>query len=88
MIVHNVKVVVIGGCMEKKQWKGMALAILGTLLWGLSGTSVQFLENAKHINVEWLLEARLLIAGIIDDRTCLYKGWVSVFSLSLQNLRI
>ena len=47
MIVHNVKVVVIGGCMEEKQWKGMALAILGTLLWGLSGTSVQFLENAK-----------------------------------------
>ena len=32
---------------------------------GLSGTSVQFLENAKHINVEWLLEARLLIAGIL-----------------------
>ena len=30
MIVHNVKVVVIGGCMETKQWKGMALAILGT----------------------------------------------------------
>ena len=47
MIVHNVKVVVIGGCMEKKQWKGMALAILGALFWGLSGTSVQFLENAK-----------------------------------------
>lgn len=47
MIVHNVKVVVIGGYMEEKQWKGMALAILGTLLWGLSGTSVQFLENAK-----------------------------------------
>ena len=47
MIVHNVKVVVIGGCMEKKQWKGMVLAILGALFWGLSGTSVQFLENAK-----------------------------------------
>ena len=66
MIVHNVKVVVRGGCMEKKQWKGMGLAILGALFWGLSGTSVQFLENAKHINVEWLLEARLLIAGILS----------------------
>ena len=42
MIVHIIKVVVIGGCMEKKQWKGMALAILGALFWGLSGTSVQF----------------------------------------------
>ena len=75
MIVHNVKVVVIGGCMEEKQWKGMALAILGTLLWWLSGTSVQFLENAKHINVEWLLEARFAHSRYIDDRTCLYKGW-------------
>ena len=34
MIVHNVKVVMIGGCMEEKQWKGMALAILGALFWG------------------------------------------------------
>ena len=51
--------------MEEKQWKGMGLAIMGALFWGLSGTSVQFLENAKHINVEWLLEARLLIAGIL-----------------------
>ena len=42
--------------MEEKQWKGMGLAIMGALFWGLSGTSVQFLENAKHINVEWLLE--------------------------------
>ena len=37
MIVHNVKVVVIGGYMEGKTMEGMALAILGILLWGLSG---------------------------------------------------
>lgn len=47
MMIHNVKVVVLGGYMEEKQWIGMALAILGALFWGLSGTSVQFLENAK-----------------------------------------
>ena len=46
--------------MEEKQWIGMGLAIMGALFWGLSGTSVQFLENAKHLNVEWLLEVRLL----------------------------
>ena len=49
--------------MGEKQWIGMALAILGALFWGLSGTSVQYLEGAKHLNVEWLLEARLLVAG-------------------------
>ena len=37
--------------MEEKQWIGMGLAIIGALFWGLSGTSVQFLENAKHLNV-------------------------------------
>ena len=46
--------------MEEKQWIGMGLAIMGALFWGLSGTSVQFLENAKHLNVEWLLELRPL----------------------------
>ena len=51
--------------MEEKQWIGMGLAIMGALFWGLSGTSVQFLENAKHLNVEWLLEVRLLVAGIL-----------------------
>lgn len=51
--------------MEEKQWIGMGLAIMGALFWGLSGTSVQFLENAKHLNVEWLLEVRLLVAGLL-----------------------
>ena len=51
--------------MEEKQWVGMLLAILGALFWGLSGTSVQFLESAKHLNVEWLLEVRLFVAGLL-----------------------
>lgn len=51
--------------MEEKQWIGMGLAITGALFWGLSGTSVQFLENAKHLNVEWLLEVRLFVAGLL-----------------------
>lgn len=81
MIVHIIKVVVIGGCMEEKQWKGMALAILGALFWGLSGTSVQFLENAKHINVEWLLEARLLIAGILTIGLAYIRDGKRIFSI-------
>ena len=51
--------------MEEKQWVGMGLAIMGALFWGLSGTSVQFLESAKHLNVEWLLEVRLFVAGLL-----------------------
>ena len=67
--------------MEEKQWKGMALAILGALFWGLSGTSVQFLENAKHINVEWLLEARLLIAGILTIGLAYIRDGKRIFSI-------
>ena len=83
-MIHIVKVFVMEGRMDEKQWKGMGLAIMGALFWGLSGTSVQFLESAKHINVEWLLEARLLIAGILPFYWPMYKR-ESVFSLSLKN---
>lgn len=67
--------------MEEKQWKGMGLAIMGALFWGLSGTSVQFLENAKHINVEWLLEARLLIAGILTILLAYVQEGKRIFSI-------
>ena len=67
--------------MDEKQWKGMGLAIMGALFWGLSGTSVQFLENAKHINVEWLLEARLLIAGILTIALAYIQEGKRVFSI-------
>ena len=67
--------------MDEKQWKGMGLAIMGALFWGLSGTSVQFLENAKHINVEWLLEARLLIAGILTIALAYIQEGKRIFSI-------
>lgn len=67
--------------MEEKQWKGMGLAIMGALFWGLSGTSVQFLESAKHINVEWLLEVRLLVAGILTIGLAYLRDGKRIFSL-------
>lgn len=70
-----------GGAYGGKQWKGMGLAIMGALFWGLSGTSVQFLENAKHINVEWLLEARLLIAGILTIVLAYIQEGKRIFSI-------
>ena len=67
--------------MEEKQWKGMGLAIMGALFWGLSGTSVQFLESAKHINVEWLLEVRLLVAGILTIGLAYLQEGKCIFSI-------
>ena len=67
--------------MEEKQWIGMGLAIMGALLWGLSGTSVQFLENAKHLNVEWLLEVRLLVAGLLTILLANMKDGIRIFDI-------
>lgn len=67
--------------MEEKQWIGMGLAIMGALFWGLSGTSVQFLENAKHLNVEWLLEVRLLLAGLLTILLAYMKDGPRIFDI-------
>ena len=67
--------------MEEKQWMGMGLAIMGALFWGLSGTSVQFLENAKHLNVEWLLEARLLVAGLLTILLAYIQDGIRIFDI-------
>ncbi len=48
---------------ETVDWHGVSHS--RSLVWGLSGTSVQYLEGAKHLNVEWLLEVRLLVAGFL-----------------------
>lgn len=62
------------GKIGPKSWKevylGMGLALLGALLWGLSGTCVQFLENQRHVNMEWLVTVRLFVAG------CINVAWV------------
>ena len=55
---------------RKEVYLGMGLALLGALLWGLSGTCVQFLENQRHVNMEWLVTVRLFVAG------CINVAWV------------
>lgn len=67
--------------MEEKQWISMGLAIMGALFWGLSGTSVQFLENAKHLNVEWLLEVRLLLAGLLTILLAYMQDGIRIFDI-------
>lgn len=67
--------------MREKQWIGMALAILGALFWGLSGTSVQYLESVKHLNVEWLLEVRLLVAGFLTIMLAYIQDGSRIFGI-------
>ena len=43
--------------------KGILLALLGAILWGVSGTCGQFLFQQRAVPVEWLMSVRMLGAG-------------------------
>lgn len=63
---------------------GILLVILGTMLWGISGTVAQFLFQQKGFTAGWLVAVRLLISGLalliygyIKKDTNLTKIWYS-----------
>ena len=58
--------------MKRYEVIGIILTLLGATLWGVSGTSVQFIGNFRNMNLEWLLTMRLITAGLL---TVLY-GWI------------
>jgi drug/metabolite transporter (DMT)-like permease len=45
--------------------KGIALAVLGSILWGASGISGQFLLQFRAVPAEWLTAVRMIVAGIL-----------------------
>lgn len=51
--------------MDSYKLVGIGLTLLGGALWGLSGTSAQFIQQSRGVSPEWLLVSRLIIAGII-----------------------
>lgn len=52
--------------MDSYKLMGIGLTLLGGALWGLSGTSSQFIQQDRFITPEWLLVSRLFIAGAIN----------------------
>ena len=58
--------------MKRYEVIGIILTLLGATLWGVSGTSVQFVGNFRNMNLEWLLTMRLITAGFL---AVLY-GWI------------
>lgn len=58
--------------MKRYEIIGIILTLLGATLWGVSGTSVQFIGNFRNMNLEWFLTMRLITAGLL---TVLY-GWI------------
>lgn len=51
--------------MQNPKIKGISLAILGPLLWGISGTTAQFLFADVNMSSNWLVSVRMLISGIL-----------------------
>ncbi|MBK1439629.1 EamA family transporter [Parapedobacter sp. ISTM3] len=45
--------------------KGVLMALSAAILWGISGTSGQFLFQQRAMSVEWLMAVRMLGAGIL-----------------------
>ena len=51
--------------MKRYEIIGVLLTLLGAVLWGVSGASVQFLSNYRDMNLEWLVTMRLITAGLL-----------------------
>lgn len=51
--------------MRNTKMRGIALAMLGPLLWGISGTIAQFLFEDIHVSSHWLVSVRMLVSGIL-----------------------
>lgn len=60
---------------------GVLLTLFGAILWGISGTSVQFLSHYKHINLEWLITMRLLTAGVLTVIYAWYQQGASIIKV-------
>ncbi|WP_390408619.1 DMT family transporter [Lacticaseibacillus jixiensis] len=51
--------------------KGLLCAVLGPVLWGVSGNVAQWLFDSAHLRPDWLVAVRLLLAGCLLMIWCL-----------------
>jgi drug/metabolite transporter (DMT)-like permease len=64
------------------KYMGVALVLMATILWGVSGTVAQFLFQSRGFHAEWLVVVRLLTAGMImlsisypKNKQSIWKVW-------------
>ena len=65
--------------MKRYEIVGVLLTLLGAVLWGVSGASVQFLSNFRDMNLEWLVTMRLITAGLLTVIYAWFKYGNSIF---------
>lgn len=60
--------------MERREaLRGMCIALIGGIFWGLAGVFGQYLFEFKGTNARWLVSVRLLLAGLLLLSTVLAK---------------
>ena len=63
------------------KYKGITLAITGSVFWGASGVSAEYLMQRVGISTSWLVSTRMLLAGIIILSYLLIKKKETAFDL-------
>lgn len=58
---------------------GVLFTVVGALLWGISGTSGQFLLQQRGLTSGWLVAVRMLMAGLILLMLCYKKEKEAIF---------
>jgi drug/metabolite transporter (DMT)-like permease len=61
--------------------KGLLLVIIGSMLWGISGTVAQYLFQEKGFSPEWLVDIRLLASGLILLLYASVKGSQDIWTI-------
>ena len=72
---------------KEKEWRigmsqyksGVLFTVVGALLWGVSGTSGQFLLQHRGLTSGWLVAVRMLMAGLILLMLCYKKEEGAIF---------
>lgn len=58
---------------RRENLRGMSIALIGGIFWGLAGVFGQYLFEYKGTNARWLVSVRLVIAGLLLLSTVWFK---------------
>lgn len=68
--------------MERREaLRGMTIALIGGIFWGLAGVFGQYLFVSKGTNTKWLVSVRLIISGILLLTTVWFKQRDTFFKI-------
>ena len=74
--------------MERREaLRGMAIALIGGIFWGLAGVFGQFLFEYKGTNARWLVSVRLVLAGILLLSTVVVKQRATFWKIWTDSIR-